>query len=374
MSDRNFAAETPIALGMVMPLIGGGYVVSRQQPPNAWVLRRYGGDGQPAGAEVNIAAPTDASASVAPLAGGGYAAVWLELVEFQRFGGSIFKLLSRGFTATGEPAGAAQQVAETVPALYWIPRPIAMPQVASLAGGGYAVVWGQSNGAGGLAIEVRRLGADGTPADAAQRAAPEGSGYLGITGLATGGYLATWGTFGAPEGGARAYGPDGAPLGPAHAAGPSWSDFPVNGGEPPVIASLAGGGAAMVWLRDTFPYVRVQRLAPNAAPLADPGVVDDSTPVAPEHSAPAVAGLPDGGYVVAWIEAGEVHARRFAADGAPLGEETLVNLVTTAVQAPVDAIAMAGGGFMISWSAVGADGVRRNYGRVFQAGGLLVMP
>jgi hypothetical protein len=367
-------AEAPIASGTVMPLIGGGYLLARQQPPNAWVLQRHGADGQPAGAEVTLVAPTDASASIAPLAGGGYAAVWLELAQFQRFGGSIYKLLSQSFTATGAPIGSPQQVAETIPALYWIPRPIAMPQVAALTGGGYAVVWGQGNGAGGLAIVVRRFSADGTSAGAAQQAAPEGSGYLGVTGVASGGFLVTWGTFGVPEGSARAYGPDGAPLGPAQAAGPSWSDFPVNGGEPPMVAPLAGGGAVMVWLRDTLPYVRVQQLAPNAAPLASPSSVDDSTPVAPEHNGPAVAGLPDGGYVVAWIEAGEVHARRFAADGAALGEETRINLATTAVQAPVDVIARVDGGFMISWSGVDADGVRKNHARVFPRGGLLPAP
>jgi len=367
-------AEAPIASGMVMPLIGGGYLVSRQQPPSAWVLRRYGARGRRSGAEVTLVAAIDASASIAPLAGGGYAVVWLELVEFQRFGASIYQLLSRSFTATGSPIGSPLQVAQTIPALHWIPRPIAMPQVAALAGGGYAVVWGRSNGAGGLAIDVRRFGADGTAAGAARQAAAQGSGYLGVAGLATGGYLVTWGTFGATEGGARAYGPGDVPLGPAQAAGPSWSDFPVNGGEPPVIAPLTGGGAVMVWLRDTFPYVQVQQLAPNAAPLASPSVVDGSTPVAPEHAAAAVAGLADGGYAVAWIEAGEVHARRFAANGTPSGEETRINLVTTAVQPPVDVITMADGGFMISWSGVGGDGVRKNYARVFPAGGLLAAP
>jgi hypothetical protein len=365
--------EIPIALGMVMPLLGGGFVVSRQPQPNAWVLQRYGADGQPVGAETTVAPAMgqDAwAAGIAPLAGGGYAAVWMELVEFQRFGGSIYNLLEQSFTATGAPIGSPLQIAQTIPGLYWYPRPPAMPQVAALAGGGYVLVWGQSNGTG-LGVYARRFNADGTPAGAAQQVAPVGNGYLGVVGLSTGGYLVTWGTVGVPDGGARAYGPDDAPLGTAQPAGPAWSDFPVNGGAAPVIAPLAGGGAVIVWLRDTFPYVRVQQLAPDGTPLASARIVDDSTSLAPTHNAPAVAGLPGGGYVVAWIETGEVHARRFAANGTPAGAETRVNLVTTSVQPPIAVAAMAGGSFTISWNGVGADGTNKNYARVFPANGLL---
>lgn len=367
-------AETPIASGAVTPLLGGGYLVSRQQPSHGWVVQRYGADGRPVAAEVAIPAPADPTASIAPLTGGGYAAVWLELAQFERFGGSIFNLLARSFTAAGVPIGSPLPVAQAIPALYWFPRPLAMPQVAPLAGGGYAVVWAQSDGAAELAIHAGRFNADGTPAGAARQVAPKGSGYLGITGLSTGGCLVSWGTFRAPDGGARAYGPDGAPLGPPQPAGPSWADFPVDGGEPPAVAALAGGGAVMVWLRQAFPYVRAQQLAPNAAPLAGARIVDDSTPLAPAHEAAAVAGLPDGGYVVAWIEAGKVHARRFAASGTAAGEETRINRVTTSAQSPLAVVAMADGGFMISWSGLGADGVRRNYARMLTASELLVTP
>ncbi len=126
----------------------------------------------------------------------------------------------------------------------------------------------------------------------------------------------------------------------------------------------------MVWVRfesitSSTPYVHVLQLAPDATPLGAERIVDGSTAPANGHAAGAVAGLADGGYVVAWIEVGEVHARRFAADGTPAGGETRVNLVTTSVEAPLDVVAMAGGGFMITWSGVGTDGVRSNYGRLF---------
>jgi hypothetical protein len=372
--------ETRLPSGSITVVIGGGYAVSRQVQPNVFALQRYGADGQPAGPEVMITVPTDPSdpgvwTRIAPLTGGGYAVLWMNLVEFQRFGGSIYQLSTQGFTAAGTPIGSPVPIAQTAPASDWISRPAAVPQVAALTGGGYAVVWAKSNT--GPGVHVQRFNADGTPAGSAQNASPfAGGAHLGITGLSTGGYLATWGTYGTPEvpaagGGARAYSSTDVPLGPEQTAGASWA-FPEDTG-PGVAAPLAGGSAVLVW-QFRISTAFVQQLAPDGTPLTSQRSVDDSIPGAGAHSAPSAAGLPDGGYVVAWIEAGEVHARRFAADGAPLGVETRINLVTTSAQGPTTMVPMASGGFMITWSGVGADGIRANYARVFPANGLLATP
>jgi hypothetical protein len=367
--------EVRIAAGTVMPLMGGGYVVSRMQGTDTWVLQRYGADGQPAGAEATIAPPLIAAdwasgLSIAPLTGGGYAVMWIRLVLFERFGGSVYQVMTQSFTAAGAPIGSPLSIAETIPGRYWISRPIAMPQIAALMGGGYVVVWGLQSHTDS-AVYAQRFNADGTPAAAVHQVALAGTGYFGVTGLTTGGYMVTWGGAEGTTGFVRAYSSTDAPLGSAQPAGPSWSDFfGVGGGEPTFISPLAGGGAVMVWVRfESFtsptPYVHVLQLAPDASPLGAARIVDGSTAPANGHAAAAVAGLADGGYVVAWIEVGEVHARRFAADGTPAGEETRINLVTSSVEAPLDVVAMAGGGFMITWSGIGTDGVRSNYGRVF---------
>lgn len=374
------AQETRIASGSITALIGGGYAVSRQVQPNVFALQRYGADGQPAGPEVMITVPTDPSdpgvwTRIAPLTGGGYAVLWMNLVEFQRFGGSIYQLSTQSFTAAGTPIGSPVPIAQTSPASDWISRPAAVPQVAALTGGGYAVVWAKSNT--GPGVHVQRFNADGTPAAAPQNASPNpGGAHLGVTSLGTGGYLVTWGTYGTPEvpaagGGARAYSSTDVPLGPEQTAGASWA-FPEDTG-PGVAAPLAGGGAVFVW-QFRISTAFVQQLAPDGTPLTSPRSVDDSIPGAGAHSAPSAAGLPDGGYVVAWIEAGEVHARRFGADGTPAGVETRINVVTTSAQGPTTVVPMANGGFMISWSGVGPDGTRANYGRVFPANGLVATP
>ncbi|MDQ6882138.1 MAG: hypothetical protein M3150_08605, partial [Pseudomonadota bacterium] len=81
----------------------------------------------------------------------------------------------------------------------------------------------------------------------------------------------------------------------------------------------------------------------------------------------------DGGYVVAWSEGGEVHARRFAGNGSPVGSETRINQVTTSAS-QVNVVAGADGGFIVTWSALGPDGARHSYQRVFTATALLGTP
>jgi hypothetical protein len=370
------APETPAASGAAISLIGGGYVQSRLQGTSTWVFQRYGADGRPEGGETTVApalGPDDSAFVIAPLSGGGYAATWLRLVQFERLGGSLYDVMTQSFSAAGAAIGSPLAIGQTIPARYWISRPIALPKIAALAGGGYVVVWALPSHTDS-GVYAQRFNADGSPAAAVHQVTPDGAGYLNVTGLTTGGYMVTWGSAG-PAGHVRAYSSADAPLGPAQPAGPGWSDFFVGGGEPAFISPLAGGGAVMVWVRfesspSSTPYVHVLQLAPDATPLANARIVDGSTAPANGHSAAAVTGLADGGYVVAWIEAGEVHARRFAADGTPAGEETRINLVTASAEPPVALVTIAGGGFMISWSGAGADGVRSIYSRVFPAGGL----
>jgi hypothetical protein len=115
----------------------------------------------------------------------------------------------------------------------------------------------------------------------------------------------------------------------------------------------------------------VQQLAPDGTPLS--AQVMNNATVSPTFTVSAVGALPDGGYVVAWVEVsdGTLYARRYAADGTPRGPQTRINLVTTSPSTPIAILPQPGGGFVIEWSGVGTDGVRRNYARVFSADGLV---
>jgi hypothetical protein len=161
-------------------------------------------------------------------------------------------------------------------------------------------------------------------------------------------------------GGARAYGADGAPLAPEQVAGGSWH---TGAGPRGSIAPLAGGGAAIVWQVRGEP-VFVQHI--TAAGLALPAQVA-SDPVPPFYGFVANAGLPDGGSVVAWFDlaAHNVYARRFAADGTPMGPQTRINLTTTPTSG-TEIMVLADGSFTITWDVGSA-----RYGRTFAADGLV---
>ncbi|WP_049973979.1 hypothetical protein, partial [Azospirillum sp. B4] len=76
---------------------------------------------------------------------------------------------------------------------------------------------------------------------------------------------------------------------------------------------------------------------------------------ASDQTAPSVAILADGSYVVAWQSAGEdgagwgVYAQRFTAGGGKIGGEFRVNTTTTGDQNAPTTVALADGGFEILW-------------------------
>jgi hypothetical protein len=368
--------ETPVPSGTVMPLLGGGYVtVANDFYAGTWVLQRYGADGQPAGAQTTITVAAGRAAHITPLTGGGYAVVWVvNMGTWQGADGhyhSVNQLYAQSFTAAGAPIGSPLPMVTVDPGA--VSRPAAVPQLAALTDGGFVVVWGLQRSFGSDTFDTtvysQRFTAEGAPAGAVQQATTEGTGFLHVTGLTTGGYIVAWGDLSGTEGGVRAYGPDGEPLGPAHAAGPSWGQGAWTRGD---LQPLGGGGAVMVWAL-VNQRVMVQQFAPDGTPLAV-RIVNDATATPPLFTWVNVGGLPDGGYVVAWFElSGNVYARRYAADGTPLGEQTRINLVTTKVGQPA-VVALSDGRFMISWAGEGADGVRRTYGRVFPSDGLIGSP
>jgi hypothetical protein len=365
--------ETPIASGGPIALLGGGYaLMGHEFNSGVWTFQRYGTDGQPTGPLATLTGTPSQYWSFAPLTGGGYAAILLPSVGSYTgadgFPHGLNQLSVQVFTATGAPVGSPQVIAVTDPGA--VSRPAAVPQLAPLTDGGFAVVWAFENPSGNPTVDpsvyARRFNADGTPNGPVQQVSPEGSGFLGVTGLASGGYLVTWGSVANAQGGVRAYGPDGLPLGPAHAAGSNWATGAGPRGD---WQPLAGGGAVMAWSVQGQ-LLQVQQFAPDGTPLPARSVNDATGSL--NFAFPSVAGLAGGGYVVAWTELGgsDVYARRYAADGTPLSPQTRVNLVTTGAQGGF-VIALPDGGFMIVWSGVGADGVRRNYARRFPSNGLL---
>lgn len=351
---------------------GGGYLSVRGEA-GALFVQRHGADGNPVLAPARIAVsllPGGQINSFTALAQGGYVLTWLgpSPNPGARWDAD-YPLVVQRYAASGTLLGAAQ-VSLTQPFAKRFAPP-ALPQVAALPGGGYALAWAQYRD-GGFGLYTQRYGADGAAAQPVQLVARSASGPLNMAALASGGHVLVWGHTSIF---ARIHGADGAALGSAQAVGvrSTSAGFPAD--QRTGLAALADGGAVLTWGNQTFgSHVYARRLAADGTLPGDAFIVDGSTPAksGPEpQTASSVAALADGGYVVAWLApGGAVHGRRFAADGAPLGGVTRLN--TAAADAPGPTVVSGGnGGFAVTWPASAPDGTIVTYGRFFDAKGLL---
>lgn len=352
--------EVPGAPGTVLPIPGGGFALATNSG-GTWTLQRFDASGNTVGGPATIVTPPGTTTTFiffAALTGGGYAAVWIQ----PTFRMGVVQVQTQAWDATGAALGPVLGVAETTPGR--LSHPPALPQISPLAGGGYALVWGLTGTSDD--VEAQRFTADGAPAAPAVVAAASGTGPLGVTGLAAGGYLVTWGQFGSPSGAVQAYSATDVPLAPTQLAGPNGD----GGGPPiPVVRALTGGGAVIAW-QATGQHLMVQQVAADGTPVTAAQIVDDQTAV-PVFDIVAIGALPDGGSVIAWTQTdGNAFARRFLASGAPAGPQTKINLVTTGASGPVGVTVMADGSFAIRWTATGSGGVSGTFVRTFPANAL----
>jgi hypothetical protein len=320
-----------------------------------WTLQRFDASGHPVGSPFSVTTGDDIAGSFAALAGGGYAAVWLNSTTTN----GVNQVMTQAWDAAGNALSAPTAVALVHPGGM---GPPALPKIAALAGGGYAITWGLPPD--GTGIYAQRYTSAGAAAAPAVQATASGRGSLGITALASGGYLVAWGQF-APSGGVQAYSASDVPVGPVQAAG---SNGDGAGPPVPVLRGLTGGGAVIAW-QAALQHLMMQPVDANGAPLTAPQVVDDLV-ASPIYSSIAIGALPDGANVIAWTEGGNAYARRYSASGTAAGPQVKINMVTTGVGGPTGIAVLADGSFAIHWSVIGGDGSRQWYVRTFPAGAL----
>lgn len=159
---------------------------------------------------------------------------------------------------------------------------------------------------------------------------------------------------------------------------PITAEFQVNedyhrGASDPDISALKNGGFVIVWSsynQDLEAYEAFgQRFSADG--LKDGGelMVSQSTQHGTDNA--RVAGLEGGGFVVSWHRdplnfepVRDVYARRYLADGAPAGDEFIVNTNTEGQQSYPHIASLTGGGFVVVWSNF--DNI---YGQTFTADG-----
>ncbi len=138
--------------------------------------------------------------------------------------------------------------------------------------------------------------------------------------------------------------------------------------EPSAIARDAQGRFVIVWAEDGA-GIRGQRFDSDGTPLGANFQVNTSTSL--ETTTPFVACDPSGNFVATWTsgagDASNAAARRFNSNGAPLGDEFLVNVHTTGFQRPYG-VANSPAGFVVTWFGDG-DGAEGVFARRFDEAG-----
>ncbi len=336
--------------------------------------------------------------SVAALPDGRYVTVWLSegSAGTDSSGESV---QARLIDAHGTPLGPSEFQVNT-----YTTGNQEWPSVAADSEGNFVVVWNSDGSLGGdddrTSVQARRFRSDGTPLDPVEfQVNSYTTSYQGgqdVAVLPGGGFVVVWSSYGSWGSDtsyssiqARRFGADGVPLDPA--------EFQVNVHtlyfqRDARVATDSNGGFVVVWQSDgslgndqSGTSIQARRFAANGTPLGPVEFqVNTYTPFG-QHS-PVAAMTPDGKFVIAWTSdvtnGGDTHigvqARRFAANGTPLDpEEFQANAFTNTAQLVSGVTVNAEGDFAVAWStaaSAGGDQDGSAQARRFHADGTPVDP
>ncbi|WP_298169391.1 calcium-binding protein [Novosphingobium sp.] len=373
--------NTQVAGFQEMPSItglsGGGFVATWTDYSGVSGLgvakaQLYSAAGTKVGGEFAVAsgAATDQSfPTVSSLAGGGFVVTWTE-AGIQ----SDYKIKAQVYSASGAVMTPAflvnsttwtQQGGNNLPGNH-------NPTITGLSGGGFVVTWqdyaGSAGDASGAGILSQLYSAAGVPVGGAARVNTQTTGdqtQPTVTSLAGGGYVVTWmdGTASGTAMKAQLFSAAGAKIGGEIAVDAKL----LNDQSLPVVTGLATGGFVVAW-QDSNPaigqpdtLIRAQVFSAAGAKVGGSLVVSDTS--AGERDFPAIAGLPNGGFVVTWQHFvsptnSDIKAQVFDGDGTKLGGEMLINTVTAGYQERPVITSVTGDGFVIAWgdgSGLGGD-------------------
>lgn len=189
--------------------------------------------------------------------------------------------------------------------------------------------------------------------------------YPSITGLTNGGFVVTWqdGLAGSTSGSstlgdasgsavhAQLYAADGSKVG-----GEFLVNTQTNGSQAsPVVTGLSNGGFVVSWQdqNSTSGDIKAQIYGANGAPVGGEFLINSVT--ANNQNTPAITGLPNGGFVVAWTNQGsvapDIKAQVYDANGAKVGSEFLVNSTSANFDQERASIAtLSNGDFVVTWN------------------------
>jgi hypothetical protein len=231
-----------------------------------------------------------------------------------------------------------------------------------------------------LFVGLLSLTAIGAEAQAAQKVGPEfrvntttarHQSEPAIASLQDHGFIVTWTHF-SSDGGpprriyAQRYDADGQPAGGEFQASASlhgnqsWSS----------VAGLAGGGFVITWQEGNQSNIYGKVFGSDGTPITNEFRI--SKPHQQDQFSPSVAGLKEGGFVVAWNSIGsdrDIYAQRYHSDGSRAGGEFRIGVQTDHAQRDTSVAALADGGFVVVWSSVLTSSDVRIFGQRYNAVG-----
>ncbi|MFM9972831.1 MAG: beta strand repeat-containing protein, partial [Burkholderiales bacterium] len=293
-------------------------------------------------------------ATVATLAGGDYVVTW----ESNLQDGSGYGVYAQRFDQTGSAVGGETLINTTTA------NDQRAPFIAALADGGYLVAWySELQDGSGSGVYAQRYDASGVAVGVEKRinsTTADIQSYPAIGALPDGGYVVTWSS-NLQDGNAygiyaQRYGANDAAIG----AEVRVNTYTTNDQYWPAIIALTGGGYVVSWMSHSqdgsHGGVYAQRYDASSARLGVETQVHTTT--LNQQDQPAVAAMPDGGYVVTWYGLGtSVATQRFTSSGERVGTEAQVNSSNTNVSRYAPAIAtLSDGGYLVTWNSFDQDG------------------
>lgn len=354
----------------IIALSDGGYLVcwtSVDQYSSADIFaQRYDANGTRVGSETrintSITGNDQAEPSMTLLSDGSYVIAWHDAAS----GNAFFQ----HFSSTGSKIGGEVRMNTGSEA--------EDPIITALAGGGFVATWQRENLSTGYDLYQQRFDASGNKLGSETRINTTTSSdqeSQQVIGLSGGGYVVIWESLNQDGSGlglySQRFSAGGVKLGGETLVTTTTADDQHD----VAVAALKNGGYVVTWESSSggIDDVFMQRYDANGNKLGGETPVNSTT--TDDQDDPSIAVLGNGDYVITWTSDGQdgsgdgIYMQRFDASGNALGSETQVNTTVTGDQQDSSVIALADGGFLVSWTQSVSGGQMDVYSQRYDADG-----
>jgi Ca2+-binding RTX toxin-like protein len=327
---------------------------------------RRDGNVKPAFSRVNTDTTGDQnSPAVTALADGGWVVTWDSHTYDKKIGIYVSNgIRQQRYNADGDMVGAETAVGRHADGDQWLDGQD-RPAITAFSDGGWVVTWVSSdldNLLDQLGSEIHQLrynahGKQSGPETRIRTPDSNDDDHPSVSALADGGWVVTWDGVGLNGEGdviyQQRYGAGGQPD--ANTETRVSTTFAMKHPQLyPSASALADGGWVVTWVTpyNKNPGIYQQRYAADGDPVGSETFVNSFLDGDVQANS-AVAAFADGGWVLTWTAPGaELHQQRYAADGSAMGRETMVSRSTSGEndQASGSSVsALADGGWVVTW-------------------------